>query len=444
MSEELKKSIAASIENTRFDILQMIELGRQLIDYPDEMHHGPVVSMGVPKDTLPRWNDIQILTAQLHKKPLMDDVPVDTRLVIGPRAQKPLVLDIPLLVADMSYGALSKRAKQALSKGADLAGTAICSGEGGILRDELDLNQSYMFELGSARNGLKKNSDLSQFAKDFKGKVRAFHFKGGQAAKTGTGGHLPGGKVTEEIARARQIEVGKDAISPSTFADFHTPRDFADFADQIRDRMDGIPIGFKISANHIEADIRFALDAGADYIILDGRGGSTGAAPAIFRDHISVPTIAALARARKFLDAAGHEKGAKNSVTLIITGGLRTPSDFIKALALGADGIALANSALQAIGCTGARICYSGDCPAGIATHAQHLVNKIDIDARARDLALFFTGTVHLMKIMTRACGYHSLREFSRNDICTWKAEMSRLAGIPYAGVDPSIPGRRN
>lgn len=435
MNEELKKSIAASIENTRIDILQMIDLGRQLIDRPDEIHHGPVVSMGVPKDTLPRWDDIQILTAQLHKKPLADEAAVDTRLVIGPRAQNPLVLDIPLLVSDMSYGALSKRAKQALAKGADLAGTAICSGEGGILEDELKLNQRYMFELGSARNGLKKNSDLTRFATDFKDKVRAFHFKGGQAAKTGTGGHLPGGKVTEEIAKARQIEVGKDAISPSTFADFHTPGDFASFANEIREQMGGIPIGFKISANHIEEDMGFALDAGADYIILDGRGGSTGAAPMIFRDHISVPTIAALARARKFLDAAGHKKGAKNSVTLIITGGLRTPADFIKALALGADGVALSNSALQAIGCIGARICGSGDCPAGIATHAQHLVNKIDIDARAHDLAMFFTGSVHLMKIMARACGHHSLRDFTQDDLCAWKTEMAGLAGIRYAGV---------
>ncbi|MGG7056230.1 glutamate synthase-related protein, partial [Nitrosomonas sp. ANs5] len=170
-------------------------------------------------------------------------------------------------------------------------------------------------------------------------------------------------------------------------------------------------------------------------LILDGRGGSTGAAPAIFRDHISIPTIAALARARKFLDAAGHKKGEKNSVTLIITGGLRIPADFIKALALGADGIALSNSALQAIGCIGARICSSGNCPAGIATHAQHLVNKIDIDARARDLAMFFTGSVHLMKIIARACGHHSLQEFAQADLSTWKSEMARLAGISYAGI---------
>lgn len=435
MNDELKNSIAASIENTRIDILQTIELGRQLIAQPNGTHHGSMVSMGVPKDTLPKWDDIQILTAQFHTKPLADDAQVNTGLVIGPRARQPLVLDIPLLVSDMSYGALSKSAKMALAKGADMADTAICSGEGGILEDELDRNQRFIFELGSARNGLKQNSDLPQFSERFRGRVKAFHFKGGQAAKTGTGGHLPAGKVTEEIARARNIPAGQDAISPSTFADFHTPRDFANFANDIRREMGGIPVGFKISANHIEEDLHFALEAEADYIILDGRGGSTGAAPAIFRDHISVPTIAALARARKFLDAAGYKKGARDGVTLLITGGLRTPADFIKALALGADGIALSNSALQAIGCIGARICGSGDCPAGIATHAQHLVNKLDIEARARDLAMFFTGSVHLMEIMARACGHHALQEFSPEDLCTWKTEMASLAGIRYAGV---------
>ena len=435
MNAELEKSIAASIENTRIDILQTIELGRQLLAQPNATHHGPMVAMGVPKDTLPKWNDIQILTAQFHTKPLADGAQVDTGLVIGPRARQPLALDIPLLVSDMSYGALSRNAKMALAKGADLADTAICSGEGGILEDELDLNSRYIFELGSARNGLKKDSDLAQFAERFKGRVKAFHFKGGQAAKTGTGGHLPAGKVTEEIARARNIPAGQDAISPSTFADFHTPRDFASFANDIRSAMGGIPVGFKISANHIEEDLGFALEAGADYIILDGRGGSTGAAPAIFRDHISVPTIAALARARRFLDGAGYRKGARDGVTLIVTGGLRTPADFIKALALGADGIALSNSVLQAIGCIGARICGSGDCPAGIATQTQHLVNKLDVEARARDLAMFFTGSAHLMEIMARACGHSALRDFSPADLSTWKTEMASLAGIRYAGV---------
>jgi glutamate synthase domain-containing protein 2 len=146
----------------------------------------------------------------------------------------------------------------------------------------------------------------------------------------------------------------------------------------VREITGGIPIGFKLSANHIEEDIQFALDASADYIILDGRGGGTGAAPEIFRDNISVPTIPALARARKYLD----KQGASGRVTLIITGGLRVPADFVKAMALGADGVAVANSAMQAIGCVGARICHTNNCPAGIATQ------KKELRAKARHRAI--------------------------------------------------------
>ena len=151
-------------------------------------------------------------------------------------------------------------------------------------------------------------------------------------------------------------------MSPPTFSDLNTVEDFSRFADRVREVSGGIPIGFKLSAQHIERDIDFAVSAAADYIILDGRGGGTGAAPLLFRDHISVPTIPALARARHHLDKIG----ASGRVTLIITGGLRTHTDFAKAMALGADGVAVSNSAMQAIGCVGARICNTNLCPAGI------------------------------------------------------------------------------
>jgi len=233
----------------------------------------------------------------------------------------------------MSFGALSEEAKTALARGAEMAGTGICSGEGGMLPEEQAENSRYFYELASARFGWRP--ELVE-------KVQAFHFKGGQGAKTGTGGHLPGDKVQGKIAEVRGLEPGQAAISPATFADLHTPADFKRIADEVRERSGGIPIGFKLSANHIEDDIDFALEASADYIILDGRGGGTGAAPLIFRDHISVPTIPALARARAHLDTrTGRE------VTLVITGGLRVAEDFAKAMALGADAIAVSNSAMN-------------------------------------------------------------------------------------------------
>ena len=384
--------------------------------------HGPMVAMGVPRSKLPDWDDIQILTAQLHTRPLEDEVDVDTTLVIGPEAEKPLVLKKPMFVSDMSFGALSPEAKVALARGAEMAGTGICSGEGGMLPEEKAENSRYLFELGSAMFGWDES--IAE-------KVQAFHFKGGQAAKTGTGGHLPGIKNTEAIAKVRGLTPGEDAISPAAFEDLKTPKDFKRFADRVREISGGIPIGFKLSANHIEKDIQFALDAGADYIILDGRGGATGAAPEIFRDHISVPTLPALARARRYLD----QQKASGRVTLIITGGLRLPMDFVKAMALGADGVALANSAIQAVGCVGARICHTNNCPAGIATQREDLRARLNVQQRAKQLARFFNTSTHLMQVMAGACGHDRLSGFELEDLCTWQREVAELTGIKFAGV---------
>ena len=207
--------------------------------------------MGVPRKDLPHWDDIQILPGQMARKPLLDEAAVATAVTIGPRAKKPLSLTIPLFVSDMSYGALSEEAKTALARGAELAGTGICSGEGGMLPEEKAENSRYFYELASARFGWRP--ELVET-------VQAFHFKGGQGAKTGTGGHLPGDKVQGKIAEVRGLEPGQAAISPATFPDLDTPEDFRRLADQVRERSGGIPIGFKLSANHIEEDIDFALE----------------------------------------------------------------------------------------------------------------------------------------------------------------------------------------
>ena len=228
-----------------------------------------------------------------------------------------------------------------------------------MLPAEQEANSRYFYELASGRFG---------FSGDNIEKVQAFHFKGGQAAKTGTGGHLPGDKVTIEIAAVRDLEPGQAAISPARFPEWTTPGQFAEFADEVRERTGGIPIGFKLSAQHIESDLDAALEVGVDYVILDGRGGGTGAAPLLFRNNISVATIPALARARRHLDKSGA-----GDVTLIIAGGLRTPADFVKAMALGADGVAVSNSAMQAIGCIGMRACHTNNCPVGIATQREDL-----------------------------------------------------------------------
>lgn len=385
-------------------------------------HHGPAAAMGVSRNQLPKWDDIQFVVGQLHKLPLLDDEPVGTDVVIGANAKKPLKLNIPLFVSDMSFGALSEEAKVALSKGAELAGTGICSGEGGMLPEEQQANSRYFYELASARFGFSWDKVI---------KTQAFHFKGGQGAKTGTGGHLPGNKVKGKIAEVRSLPEGTSAISPARFPDWTELSQYKDFAAEVREKTGGIPVGFKLSAQHIEKDIDAALGIGVDYIILDGRGGGTGAAPLIFRDNISVPTIPALARARLHLDSCDAD-----DVTLVITGGLRHPADFAKAMALGADAVAVSNAAIQAIGCIGMRACHTNNCPVGIATQKPHLRERLPVDIAAERLARFFNASVELMTVLARAAGHDHLSGFNQEDLTTFKTDIASLTGITYGGVN--------
>ncbi|MGF1468437.1 MAG: glutamate synthase-related protein [Sandaracinaceae bacterium] len=384
-------------------------------------HHGRVSAMGVPRQELPSWDDLQILTAQLARRPLADDAPVGTEVTIGPDARRPLRLAIPLMVSDMSFGALSEEAKVALARGAERAGTGICSGEGGMLPEEQAENGRYLYELASGRFG---------WSLDKVERVQAFHFKAGQGAKTGTGGHLPGTKVMGKIAEVRGLAEGQPAISPARFHDLVTAEDYRRVADEVREVTGGIPIGVKMSAQHIEADLDFALEVGVDYVILDGRGGGTGAAPLVFRDNISVPTMPALARARRHLD-----RREATGVSLVITGGLRTESDFLKALALGADAVAIANSAIQAIGCLGMRACHTNNCPVGVATQKPHLRARLDVERSAARLARYLEATVELMTVLARACGHDHLGRMTPDDLTTWDRDVARLSGVAYAGV---------
>ncbi|MCG8421495.1 MAG: glutamate synthase-related protein [Proteobacteria bacterium] len=384
-------------------------------------HHGQVSAMGVPRPDLPAWDDVQLITAQLARRPLAEDTEVGTELVVGPMAKKPLILKIPVFVSDMSFGALSEEAKVALARGAELAGTGICSGEGGMLPEEEEANSRYFYELASAKFG---------WSLDKVARCQAFHFKAGQGAKTGTGGHLPGQKVIGKIAEVRGLPEGEPAISPPVFPDLKTAEDFSRIADEVRDATGGVPIGFKMSAQHIEDDIDFALRVDIDYIIIDGRGGATGAAPEIFKNNISVPSMAALARARRHL-----RKRKRDDVTLIVTGGLRTESDFVKAMALGADGVAIANSAIQAIGCLGMRACHTNNCPVGIATQRKDLRARLIVEESAKRLANFLNATTDLMKILARACGHNHLNQFCLDDLTTWKRDIAYLTGVHYAGV---------
>lgn len=364
------------------------------------------------------WDDVLIRGAQLATLPLSEDEPVETRTVIGPRAKHPLVMETPLMVSHMSFGALSREAKLALARGSAAVQAAICSGEGGILPDELTAAHKYIFEYVPNQYSVTDHY-LQQ--------VDAVEIKIGQSAKPGMGGHLPANKVTPEIAQVRDKPSGQDIISPARFPDIETRDDLKGVVDMLRDRTGGKPIGIKLAAGHIEADMEFALYAQPDFVTLDGRAGATGAALKVVKAATSMPTLFALWHARRTLD----EHGATD-VTLIITGGLRISSDFTKALALGADVIALATSALMAIGCQQYRICHTGNCPVGITTQDPELRARLDVDTSAERLANFLRVSTNELKAFARLTGHADVHGLNILDLCTTNSEISEHTPIEH------------
>ena len=364
------------------------------------------------------WDEILIKGAQLAKIPLNHEDIVKTETVIGPKAEKPLILTTPIYITHMSFGALSREAKIALAKGSAAVRTAICSGEGGILPEEFENAHKYIFEYVP--------NQYSATDENLK-KVDAVEIKVGQSAKPGMGGHLPGKKVTPEIAKIRGFEPGEDIASPSLFRDIRTKEDLKRKVDRLRNASLGRPIGIKLAAGDIEADLEVAIYAGPDFITIDGRAGATGSAPKFVKAATSIPTVFALYRARKFLD----EKGIKD-ISLLITGGLRVSSDFAKAMALGADAVAIGTSALIAIGCRQYRVCNTGKCPMGIATQDPLLRSRLNVDQAAGQLECFLNTSTEELKDFARLTGNTDVHDLSISDLSTTNSEISNYTAIEH------------
>lgn len=367
---------------------------------------------------MPSWDDILILGAQLNPPPLMEHDEVDTEVIIGKNAKKPMVLKNPVYVSHMSFGALSKEVKVALAKGSAMAGSAMCSGEGGILPEEMAAADKYIFEYVPNKYSVTPENLQN---------VDAIEIKIGQGTKPGMGGHLPGEKVTPEISKIRNKPMGQDVISPSKFEDINSKEDLKDMVEWLRVASEGRPIGIKIAAGRIEKDLEYCVFAKPDFITIDGRGGATGASPKLVRDAASVPTIYALHRARTYLDKVGAD------IQLVITGGLRVSSDFAKAIAMGADAIAIASAALIAAACQQYRICGSGMCPVGVATQDEKLRERLQEDAASQRVANFLNVSLAELKTFARITGHQKLHDLSVDDLCTISREISEHTNIPHA-----------
>lgn len=375
-----------------------------------------VSAMGTDRPMI-SWKDILILGAQLAHTPLFDEEEVVTTTIIGSQAAQPMVLEHPVFISHMSFGALSKEAKIALAKGSARAKTAQCSGEGGILEEERAEAYRYIFEY--VPNKYSVTDENLQ-------RADAIEIKIGQGTKPGMGGHLPKEKVSEEIARIRGKEMGVDIHSPSHFEELTDLDALRFMVRSLKERSGGRPVGIKIAAGLVEKDLYCIRYANPDFITIDGRGGATGASPAFLKDNTSVPTIYALVRARAYMKKHGMKQ------QLIITGGLRTSEDFVKALALGADAVAIASSAMMAIGCQQYRVCHNGNCPMGIATQDEALRKRFDIEKGATRLANYLNTTLEEMKTFARVCGHENLHDFSVDDLVTTNHDLCEYAKIPH------------
>jgi len=388
------------------DIHLMAETGRSIIE-----------PMRTRKPTF-SWDNILIKGAQLSKLPLNYDHAVSTKTIIGPRAAHPLEIESPVFITHMSFGALSREATLALAKGSAAVKTAMCSGEGGILPEAFESAYRYIFEYVP--------NEYSVTEENLK-RADAIEIKFGQSAKPGMGGHLPADKVTREIAEIRGFPQGTDIFSPAHFKDILSPEDLKKKVAWLREISDGKPIGIKFAAGHIEADLEVALYAQPDFITIDGRAGATGAAPKYVKSAASIPTIFAVYRARKYLDS--HDSAG---VSLITTGGFRVSPDIIKALALGADAVAIGTAALIAMGCRQYRICNTGKCPVGITSHHPDSNKRLNIDTAAKRLQNFLKVTIEELEDFSRLTGNDNVHKICIQDLCTTNSEISEHTDIEH------------
>lgn len=307
----------------------------------------------------------------------------------------------------------------ALAMGTSLAGSVAMCGEGGILPEERAAARKYIFEyihnLYSVTEENMRNAD-------------AVEIKIGQVTKPGMRGHLPGEKVTPEIAAMMGKPMGEDIISPSKFPDVNTKDDLKAMVTRLREMSDGRHIGIKIAAWHIERDLEYCVYAESDFITIDGRGGATGTSPKHLRDAATVPTVYALYRARKYLDSVGAK-----DISLIITGGLRVSSDFAKAIAMGADAVAVAGAWLIAAACQKYRICGSGRCPVVVATQDAELRAHLNIEAAAERVRNFLKVSLAGLRTYARITGHTNLHDLSVSDLCNINREISEFTNIPNA-----------
>lgn len=385
----------------------------------------PVRGTGARR-SVPSFDDLVVMCAQVSRPPIDHyREPCATNVEIGTRfAEKPLKLDIPILIGAISFGAVSKETKIALAKAATEVGTAVNTGEGGMLPDERKAAKKLIVQYASGRFGVSaeylQNSD-------------AIEIKIGQGAKAGQGGLLLAEKVTEEITKIRGVPEGVDLVSPARHMDIVGPEDLKMKIQQLREITDlQVPIIVKFSPGRIHEDVKIAAKAGADAITIDGMQGGTGASPEVVLEHAGLPTLAAVVMADKAL----NQIGLRDDVDLIVSGGITSGADVAKAMALGADAVAVSTAPLIALGCTMCGLCNTGKCPVGIATQARELRNKLQVEEGAKKVANIFRVFTEEASMLAMVAGKTSISNLESEDLRALTGDVSRITGIKMAGIE--------
>lgn len=349
------------------------------------------------------FDEFVFIPAQLDKTPIdYFKEEINSETIIGKNSRKPIKLKTPIIIGAMSFGALSKEAKIALSRASTLAGTMENTGEGGMLLEERKFSEKLIIQYSTGRFGITEK---------ILRKADAIEIKIGQGAKPGQGGLLPAEKVTDEIAEVRKIGKGKDIHSPAHHPDIKNIEDLKKKIDWLREVSKGAPIILKLGAGDVEADIKLAVQANPDIIAIDGLEGGTGAAPEVMLNEVGIPTLSALIKARETLDKLGAKQ------ELWIAGGLNKGGDFAKALALGADAVFVAFPLLIAMGCVYCRQCYLGKCPKGITTQDPKLRKNLNVEESARNIANYIKNCTEEIKMISGACGENNIHNLNRGHL---------------------------
>jgi|WetSurMetagenome_2_1015567.scaffolds.fasta_scaffold01687_10 methylamine---glutamate N-methyltransferase subunit C len=377
-------------------------------------------SMGSLKKMPFSLNDLHFVPAQISKIPLNTTEEVNTKVVIGPNAKKPLKVSSPIMFSGMSYGAVSQNVRLILAKVASKLDLGLNSGEDFVLQEEIDIIaknlivQYSAFRFGTQEEIIKKSS--------------AVEIRFGQGAYPGWESLLPAEKVPPQIAKLMDLKEGDEMISPAHHSDIRNEEELKEKIGWLREVTGGVPIGAKIGCGNVENDVEVLVNGGVDFIALDGFGAGTGATEYFIRENFGIPIIAALPRADKLL----KKMSVRNNVSLIVGGGLRTSSDFAKFLALGADAVYIGTSALIAINCQQYRVCHTGLCPTGVTTNDPVLTKRLDVEEGIRKLTNFIQVSNLEVANICRIIGKDDVKELGLEDLVALKKDLAEVTGVKW------------